>query len=452
MRRMLLLTAVFLMLMCFADVCSAEDGFDDLFWGNSVSFVPVDIENYPVLKDAVDEDGRIFGKNVTLIGISPDESTYLFSTIEDGQLIAVRNGQVRLMKANEKRGVPDKYGDLKYIADYGPAYCMDHAGITWSPDGRYFAMTSKWMLEVVKYNFAPMLFDAETGEFFLLMASKHGKGESTAAPMVEAAFSPDGTYFYYKPYRKPLRRFNLKNGKTVTFPATDMDDYVYTPSMYVTEDERIICAYCPYLMKQSRGLLVYHREGIIGRVTQYEIPGSFVDGTHTGFSLSKFLYRSGSCLAVQHYAQDDFFTYFPWGAATDAQKSFALRYDEGGVSVFNVDTRDISSEYWNLILHTQSEPLKTSKCSRLLGSALSPDGKYVFCVVLKGELYAAVVVELDSLRVIEVELPETVRDAVLFWESSSSRVFRPGAIWLENGDIIAYTSEGQTGLFCFKKN
>ena len=433
---------VFLLVLLLLCTGFADNNFDTLFQKQSVVLYPVpyDVSGASTAMNLAEQAAD--GQNVRLIGISPDGSTYLFDTVAEGKLISVRNGTARLMQPNENRGVADEYGNLSFIADIGPANCIDNAGIIWSSDGRYFSMTALGMVLQMNLRVDPILFDTETGEFFLVATYSNSMFDSNASAISEAVFSINQDYFFFKPYlRMALCRYDLNHGIVEMLPETDVDRLVAWPSMYMTDDGRIICPYSASNGVLYSGLLVYTEQSEAWNVDKYTLPGAMVGDTATGFGLAGFFYVADTCIVLQRRSVDKtFFTYFSLSNYPDGIKSFSLDINENGVSVVDVDMNDINTEFWNSIAE--------KRYSRLSGCLLSPDGKYVLCSVAKGELNKTVIIELSTFRIIEVELPRELEGAVEFWDMQY-RACNPSLQWLENGDILAYTPDGGTGLFKF---
>ena len=154
------------------------------------------------------------------LGVSPDGSTLVLRS--DENLLILRNGKTKVIEPNYERGAADEYGHFFMLnKSLRYKFCFDGAGVIWSPDGRYFALTH-WQ-DVMNYNnpiYDPILFDVEKGENFLLSTNDHRFGIGGSV-LLAASFDETGKYFDYIRLgthvdgRESFERCNIESGTRI---------------------------------------------------------------------------------------------------------------------------------------------------------------------------------------------------------------------------------------------
>ena len=162
------------------------------------------------------------------VGISPDGKTVLWRTSEGGFL--TRNGEAILIHPAPERGVGDPYRKLEWECSELLRVFPDEDGLSWSPDGRYVLLYSKFLSMQLVMALDLVMLDTETGEVFLAQSYEGGSQErgdfvssmeSKDFGMVfEARFDLTGEYVYFIGRIKALSdtyslfRFDMGSGDT----------------------------------------------------------------------------------------------------------------------------------------------------------------------------------------------------------------------------------------------
>ena len=448
MKKTLSVIICLLLVPALIGACAEISDLNSIFESGHASLVPVSVA------ESIGFDPGMFSDNWMLISVSPDGSTYLF--VIEGAFVAVRKGTIHIMQPNYERGAEDVYGNLKSAFSMGFYRALDYSGIVWSPDGRYFSMTAYDRVMVNgRMEFDPFLFDTETGDVFLPATYANKIKDENFGAVSEAAFSPDGRYFYFRVYRNSMNRYDLQTGENEVFLKMEDMDPVCRPAMCVTGDGSVLCLADPVDRKEPGKLMVYTQVYGVWVTVSRTLPIGIVGEQATGFVARKMAYsaQNGNCLIVsqENGSGKNYMSLFNCDSDSELKhmRHFTLRDDGTSARIVEISTEDIDTEYWQALINRDMPA--ASAYPYLTGCSLSPNGEFAFFAYSSPDHNGskAALVKLETLEMIEVELPETLIEQARFWESALTAAYKPGAVWLGDGRLLAYSSAGTTELFAF---
>lgn len=373
--------------------------------------------------------------------VSPDESSFLM-TDGKGALYIRRDGKDMPVYADESRGVPDQYGNLKDMVEMG-IMAIGAEPWTWSPDGRYLSVLNSefFWIRMEGWN-DPMVIDTHTGGMFLLSTGGTDWEKPDFTATMATVFSEDSRYLYTVEYRGSpwdicLMRYELETGDATLIRKWFKEDAYCNGISLTAEGEFLLLwqedAYnneaCELMLMQIR----CDEQGIPTHTTEIKLlkGWSHLDmlcsSRRSGYSLIsgwKMLtdWETLECafwlmrLTPEH-AADETGTYWVIPSLT-AEAALPLKADE-----LDGMARPLRPDV------AADEPLPVL----VRGLVLSPDGKQAALVCSEGDTAALLLLDLQDMSLTQVftfdtaELNDAVSLCPMSW--SGGMLTMMGARW-----------------------
>ena len=280
MKRVLSIMAA-LALFCALTSSAAAEQFDQALGADKLSLVPVNLTlavDEKTLNEAVERyeaqisllgsarnlfpnaritstsllselSGDDLYKNIRIISASPDGNKFFIAiggTTDKGDVLAIwdeTGGSIRYLAPIAGLTAKDVY---KLILEQ-LSVINEGFGVTWSPDGRYIALTYIHWAVGYHPNYSALLVDTEKGEIKPLLEFPNGISnkdfykEYQGTP-IRAVFDHDSEFLYYevancdKPDVATFYRYELETGETEKLIVTDVRPLKMDPKLWWTED------------------------------------------------------------------------------------------------------------------------------------------------------------------------------------------------------------------------
>ena len=393
-------------------------------------------------------------ENVALLTASPSGETLMIDL--DGVLCVYRNGEITAIMPNPERGAQDAgKNQLSYLmTGYGLTRFMDQDSFAWSHSERYVAVTfGNTALQQFKF-FDLMIADTFTGEIFLANATP-GKIMDGAQGALFAAFDEEDEYVYYIAYgavpaedaRCGLYRYSLETGETeFLYADSELIDFA---GLYETSDGSWYAVTDVINMNEAQALKKFIRTAAGWTAETVRFPLTMEYGR-----VNRFLYSDNSGLALLTNAG---------GARYFRILNAEVGADGAGEAVILPETFTGSAEKRTMDEAFAREMALVSGASvsdnvseereaalekaglTVLSAALSPDGFFALILTCdNGGEVGAWVLDMETLRLAEIELPEDV--ALLPIGTSAGRNKASVLSWLDGTRVLLPTTDG--GLLC----
>ena len=175
------------------------------------------------------------------VSVSPSGKSAILS---DGDYLYTWNdGKANPVRQNPDRGAADTNGNLQRLMSrpYSGMLGFGDGEISWSPDGKYAAITNcrSVIINMMLY-YDPLLIDTETGDVFLAATYGRSLSKGMAGAPTAACFSRDGKYVYYMIYgnaggnRTSLLQYDIALNKAEIVCSVSNRDYY--PSLCELQD------------------------------------------------------------------------------------------------------------------------------------------------------------------------------------------------------------------------
>lgn len=387
------------------------------------------------------------------IGVSPDGSTMLFRD-HDG-LFVLRNGEIKAIKPNYERGVEDTYGNFeKIVRSFDKlTYRFDSAGVVWSPDGRYFTLTYWQHLTMGQFFFDPVIFDAETGEYFLASTDGNHVTRSSASAVENACFDESGKYFDYVRFgnhvesRETLERYNLESGETTRL--AELSPRLSRPGMMRLDEKR-------YLMISISREDTSATPGVL---TLLEEKQSLFGGKNWKETTFAFSTPYGRLRTYKLLAQPDtkyaLICAAGWIDPENSKNSIGLLFrinvnknmdgiDEciyiDAPNAETASTFTVSAES-NEALAERFDALYTGGVS-IENAALSPDGTHALLLLRnqRKEEYSFAMLDMETLALSQI--PFSDFSLYRCTPGDVSGAFAPAMQWVQDDQVLLYSGSG----------
>lgn len=416
----------------------------------SAGFLGIDIKKGSAVDAAFDADTLTLvpadaPDGYTMLSLAPSGNAALAVT-EDGALAAVYEGELRLIRTTEERGVRDEYGNLKRYAAQRWQQMLGNEGVVWSPDGRYAVIAN---VDLVVFRMAgymdPIMIDVTTGEMFLL-ATSSGKMRDNCSMMTVARFSRDGKYLYYLVYatlaqdRTPLYRYELATGDTqLCYSGYDM---LYYPDMAELKDGGMMLLLDTIRKDEPSGLVIL-REGNIRWTASEQFFGAETGVWYPQRML--YAYKTGWAVATGRTAmQQTKSNRMLFLQCFKPEEKFAglgefIGFDSKTYEAVTVTAEDVRA------LAEDESPSMSPWCD-IACIRLSPDGRYALVMLAspwKPADVALCLLRLEDKAVREISGVEPGANVL-----KMSNQYPPMAEW--NGDTLLLFSEDGPVMYWFE--
>ena len=405
------------------------------------------------------------------VALSPDGKTYLWRTNKD--LYVVRDGKTLPVTPAPERGAGDPYEKLEWNLKRVSMTLPGAEGVSWSPDGRYAALTLKKLATAKNDPLDLMLLDAETGEAFLAAtcAKKNAQGK-TGGCVFEAQFDRTGRYLYftgrleelsdtYALFRCDLSTFQTELVRENVYPvaATGLFEQadgrwlavcaareeggktpeavsVLSPS--APEEDRQFVRRMPSSAWTTEFIRYSAQSGyglMIGRVV--------TESRHSGYDGNEqALYARTVANALS------FSRITPAGAETD--RFFLFRDRAGALS--NVQAEEVDPAILDITAQaltdgqvTQGDvsslkdfanELNRYPAAMLTCGCLSPDGRYALLNLGRGRNWRFFLMDMKTMNLRPVEAPDGLAGNAI--ATALGARYAPGMIWNPDGTLLIY--------------
>ncbi len=336
-----------------------------------------------------------------VVSLSPDGTTAMLT--DGDQLLAWRQGKLRVILQSAARGVEDANGNLTSLwkSPYKRYFGGYATEVAWSPDGRYAVITNgRTVLINARMEYNPHLIDMETGEVFLVAAYGKNMFKDKTGAAVSACFSRDGRYVYYMLYgnahgaRTALVRYDLQTGQLE--PCLSASDFDYYGNLCELKDGSFLIIQDVKTPKREQQ-----------RLARYLLTGSgwmrFPDKTLAPAASAAYVNRmvyapdSGYAL-VSYVSRAPYFRRFrPDQGYNGLNEYWAFDARSGGVVPL---TWEQMTEIGNSVMSGKIQP--SLNYEYIMAMALSPDGEYaLFETALNGGWHLRLV-RLSDMSALEV--------------------------------------------------
>lgn len=194
-----------------------------------------------------------------IAAVSPDGGTFLVAG-KDLAVIARPEG-MKLIAVNPRRGAGDEDGTLARMLNksYGLRVLTGEGGAAFSPDGRYAALTSIHLIDIMR-SLGLILVDLETGELFRAVAYGDKPRDDDFGLVTGACFSADSGSVYYTVYGHSNRlcRYDIATGEVQTLYEELYQNFL--PQMARLPDGSLLMI-GQYAGARTKGLLTYAPPG-----------------------------------------------------------------------------------------------------------------------------------------------------------------------------------------------
>ena len=388
------------------------------------------------------------------ISISPDGAIMLATTTAPrGAIYFVLRGKtLTAIRPVHDRGVSDEHGKLE---EHDQESILGHAGIEWSPDGRYAVKTNPHAaLTTIKFSTYPLvIMDTYTGEMFLANAlgGKRMKDEGGISALTGVEFSPDSRYLYCTVYGNTygdigtLLRYDLETGEST--PLVSSSATPYMPHLDMLRDGSLIST---NFTKDNTGLLVYQMIGDTWHAREMNLPEPpqhvklYINeySANSDYSLSTISFYTGSDMGLMRTRSQDSF-------AGLGQYWVIDDFDSAEAVTINID--DFSSTTLDDITSGAADGVTGPGINDLfltiIDMALSPDGYYaIICVEKNGE-YAILMLDLETMHLVRISAPSDLLSMALTGTITSTPYAVTGLTWFPDGRLIIPDSDGTPGIY-----
>lgn len=301
--------------------------------------------------------------------------------------IAMYNGKYHIIYPSSK-GVPDEYENFnRYFMYFNSRVrtLIGEEGITYSPDGRYAAITNKkYVLMNMQLFIDPILLDLSTGEMILTATYPSKMTEENAGAVTSTMFSSDNKFFYYILYgkfgdaRTRLYRYNLVSSETEM--CFESEKNLYYPHLAELEDGSILLLNDAYKNNEAEDLVIATNSN-----GKWSFKEEKLKADHRLFYVTRLMYSSNAGLACllgnipSYGAAAAFQMINPANNFEGIDKFWCIKKDTNEIVVLSPE------EYQASIMDDAKEKEDATAFSlsvlypyqTLINAAFSPDGNYL---------------------------------------------------------------------------
>ena len=336
-----------------------------------------------------------------VVSLSPDGTTAMLT--DGDQLLAWRQGKLRVILQSAARGVEDVNGNLTSLwkSPYKRYFGGYATEVAWSPDGRYAVITNgRTVLINARMEYNPHLIDMETGEVFLVAAYGKNMFKDKTGAAVSACFSRDGRYVYYMLYgnahgaRTALVRYDLQTGQLE--PCLSASDFDYYGNLCELKDGSFLIIQDVKTPKREQQRLARYLLTGSGWV---RFPHKTLAPAASAAYVNRMVYAPDSGYALVSYvSRAPYFRRFrPDQGYNGLNEYWAFDARSGGVVPL---TWEQMTEIGNSVMSGKIQP--SLNYEYIMAMALSPDGEYaLFETALNGGWHLRLV-RLSDMSALEV--------------------------------------------------
>lgn len=433
-------------------------------------------------------------ENLMPCSISPDGATVLWRSAEG--LILTREGTAIPVHAAPERGSGDPYGRLEAEVQTISFAFPSLEGVSWSPDGKFFTLSSQDTCLKRGTFMDLILVDTANGEAFAVQSWDSAVRSDDFGTVVEARFDATGAYIWFIGRIRAIAenyglfRYSMAENRTEL----------------VLEDIGISSARRMLFEDADGGWLIMAGSGMAGQGDTYDtflryrpsadllsrlfggssavdrsvrrlktgmmcaVQGGYSNESGYGLSLA-FSKAAASQSSISREPGYDsimkitmLFT-MPrlnritpegidldryWELAVDPKDPASMRLVETDPELVNLMTlhaaRDISEEEWNRLIG-YGEDLAAADLPTLSCLCMSPGGHYaVLAAHTRGRQALYWLVDTVSMALYPVEIPDTL--GPVYYGTDFGVQYRPGIEW--NGDILLVYNSKESSVEAYR--
>ncbi len=403
-------------------------------------------------------------EDIFLISTSPSGNIRLYSG-DQGLNFLVKDNEITVIGLNENRSAPlDEDGEKSvYRALNNLAARPERDGIVWSKNERYFIVSFPYLSMQNMSLYDLMFVDTETGDFVVTNNTLKKWGKEGFEHAHLACFDDADENIYYfafvnadqnDGYKSVLKKYNMETGKIETLCGYEEID-VYCPNLCLTAENEIRAIYTPNLFADNGGLISFkettngwaYEKKVFDEISRYQSPHRYFLSENSGMEVVlnqiigsiNYLSIANEKLDVPGYNRMILLpvngnqAYAGEILSDEALESGESAKAWGAYSVYNNNMENAlrypAPEYMNVLEMT-----------------LSPDGYYALLVTQYPEIYSddgmnyaiktgLCLIDLETLRFSEIELPDMPDDTILPWN-------KIGFVWNETNEVLLPSIDG----------
>lgn len=380
------------------------------------------------------------------LAASLDGSIWLYSM--DSLPVVYRNGELTAVTANPARGAADQGNEQLDKISYSLDTMLERGGIAWSPDGRYAALTFPRQFLTYAKIYDLILIDLENGDMFLAESTPADKSliNGGFAPLY-ARFDESGKFLYYIIYgdlgedtRAALRRYDVETGLAETVCASPV--LLAWPGLYPDIEGQLRCLIDTLRINEHSGILSFSQNGDAWQATPeyFSAPGEFQYARNmqysmdSGFTLLDCTDRQTGSLSYISILNDS-------DMAAASSTAVMIPKNHSG----RAERVQINEDFLNragVSQDRENSAIPSSPWKQVVRSSLSPDGYFALLLTVSDSVPALELMDLETLTLAEVSLPESVQ---LHTQNINSASLSSSALeWIDGNQVLLSTAEGNT--------
>jgi hypothetical protein len=386
---------------------------------------------------SLDLDGQNF--HPTAYFYSPDGSKAILMDEEHAYIL--KDNTITMILPNYIRSVHDGYASFSLFNKMKTSQWVGSEGITWSPDGRYAALTNfRQVFMMMRFIYGLYIIDTDTGEL-LCLDTYPNKINEGAASVIQTCFDASGRYLYYMLYgninpdcRTALMRYDMETGEKLQLLACPQNTAY--PRLELDPRGRLVNLTDTAQPEEFLGLNVFEQKDSVwaANAFPFSMPSANVRPQYMdigsaglGIMLQTVFVSGRSIMLPGRFLTDDAFTGYNELLLIEGM-------DAANAAVLPLSALGDGSE-----LATKIASGEVLQC---LNMKLSPDGRYALLLTTDGKTYSFMMMDLATLTLQKVQSPPEAASMRAGNGLPPSGAYLSGYNWFEGNKVVILTDDG----------